>query len=652
LKGSVAMNKKSLRYYQFGPFRLNVTERLLHHGNATVPVTPKVFDTLLVLVENSGHVMGKNELMELLWPDSFVEESSLTQNIFLIRRALGEPEGDRQYIETIPKRGYRFVADVRELFEPNGEMFMQEPGTQILVEGEQFVDDSEDPAAQPGALQVSMRGTALTATGHLKLAVLAVSVVVLSVVAFLYLPQRNRTTVEAFTPRSIAVLPFRTLGPQTETDLLGLGMADAIINRMNRQSRVTVLPISSVFKYTAREADALSAARELDVDAVLDGTVQRDGDRVRVTIQLISLRDGRTVWSGKYDRSYHSIFALQDAISEEVASALMPNMPKETRDHLANHLTENKQAYEEYLTGLYFWNKRTKENLAKAIDYLEQAVRKDNNFAAAHALLADAYYLSFQDGYQLFSRSEALNKAKSSVDRALQLDESIAEAHTVRAGIAFCEKRFDEADQEFRRALTLNPNVAVVHLRYGYFLFANFRIGEAVSQMKQAVDLDPVSPVMHAALGHMLFMARDFDGAIREDQKALELQPDSMLARLNLIQHYLGKGEIEKALTESETFDNSDQVVGTRERAYSHVVAGNRGMGLRIVSNLRHSKDRNRIPVYDYAAMYAAIGDKDTALEHLKKMRSDVFTNAYLRFDPQLDSLRGDKRFADFLSRR
>jgi len=226
------MNKRSLRFYEFGPFRINVTERLLQRSDEAVPLTPKVFDTLLVLVENSGHVLGKNELMQALWPDSFVEESSLTQNISLLRRALSE-SGDCKYIETIPKRGYRFVANVQEVLGPSGEMFMQERiSTQILVEEEQFVHDSEEPAAQARTDQNSMRVTVITARRHLRLGVFAGAAVVLSVVAFLYLSQKNRTTVDSFTPRSMAVLPFKRIGPQTDTELLSLGMANALIIKL------------------------------------------------------------------------------------------------------------------------------------------------------------------------------------------------------------------------------------------------------------------------------------------------------------------------------------------------------------------------------------------------------------------------------------
>jgi DNA-binding winged helix-turn-helix (wHTH) protein/TolB-like protein/Tfp pilus assembly protein PilF len=647
------MNKRPLRFYEFGPFRLNVTERFLQRSDEVVPLTPKVFDTLLLLVENSGHVLGKNELMQALWPDSFVEESSLTQNISLLRRALGEPGHERHYIETIPKRGYRFVAGVREFDDTHVEMVVQErTSTEIIIEEERLIPDSKKPVPKTSQTSFQQIGRH---TGN-QIAFAACACFIVLVVAGVFTYRRYKTQTSFVTPgqQSIAVLPFQTIGAQsqTEKELMGLGMADAIIIKLSALHQTKVLPTSSVSSYADRKKDASLIGRELGVSAVLDGTLQRDGDRVRITAQMIRSSDGTTLWSGKYSQIYSSIFALQDAIAEEVGSALMPGFRNDTRAQWARHETENREAYEAYVMGLYFWNKRTKENLPKVIEYLEQAVQKDSKFARAHALLADAYFLALTvRGYEGLSPSESHAKAVASVQRSLQLDDTIAEAHTVMGSLAAGEQRHELAEREFRRALELNPNYAVGHLRYGYFLFGNSRIDQALSEMKLAVELDPVSPISHLALSFLLFMSRDFDAAIRESKKAVELQPDSITARLDLIGNYIQKGTIPEALAECEEIQSLDPLAANLERAHAYGISGRRDLAVRMLAEVKRAHDHSRVRPYDYAVVYAALGDRDTAFDYLQKESPLRFLLAKLRFDPQLDPLRGDKRFDDLLKR-
>jgi len=467
------MNKAALHYYEFGPFSLNVTERLLQREGEVVPLTPKLIDTLAILVEHQGHVVTKDELMHELWPDSFVEESSLTQNISLLRKALshngnGNGNGNgAQYIETIPKRGYRFVAAVRELEQLNGDKTVhQTDSPPVSIEDGPHTTEADEPISRilnVGPFDISRKYFAACA--------LFIILAGASVVAYRW--KKSSTNLAASKINSIAVLPFQKIGTSAETDVMGLGMTNALIIKLSHIKQMRVLPTSSVSKYVARAQDAAQIGRELAVDAVLDGTVQLDGERVRVTGQLIRSSDGITIWSGKYDTRYGDMFALQDKISEEVGSAMIPNLRQDTRDRLANHLTDSPEAYEAYVTGFHFWNKRNKENLSKAIHYLEVATQKDQHFARAHALLADAYFLGSQDGYELMSFPESLVKAQASLQKALELDDSIAEAHTTKGNIAFGIRDFDQAEREFRRALELNPNYATGHLRYGYLLFAN-----------------------------------------------------------------------------------------------------------------------------------------------------------------------------------
>lgn len=646
------MNTHPLRLYEFGPFRLNVTERFLESGDKVVPLTPKVFDTLRVLVENSGHVLSKDELMQALWPDSFVEESSLTQNISLLRRALAEFEGERQYIETMPKRGYRFVGEVRECNLSSREMVQTNPAVpQNLDEANQSYDDSQNPVVlaktKPSALLQIGRYT----RSRMYLTVVAGFAIIVCTSVFAYRWQKNRTTLGTSRPQSIAVLPFQTIGPQTESELMGLGVANALIIRLSALDQTKVLPTSSVSRYVGRKQDASSIGKELGVDAVLDGTVQRDGDQVRVTAQLIRSSDGRTIWTGTYDRNYRSIFDLQDAISEELGSALEPNMRKDTRDRLAIRLTESQEAYEAYVTGFYFWNKRTKENLLKAIKYFELAVQKDPNFALAHAMLADSYYLGFQKEYQIYPEAESLRLAKLASQKALSLDDKIPEAHVIKARLMVTESNLAAADREFQRALELDGNSAVGHLRYGCFLFYSYhRLSDALLQVKRARELDPTSALANAEYAYMLYMSRDYDAAIKFYKRALELQPDVPNARMNLAEAYVRKQMFEEALAEFEKLRESSPFSSARGKAHAYAAAGRRAEALRIFSELLQSRGRERLSPYDCAVIYVALGDKDAAFRWLEKVIGKSIS-AKLKFDPEMDSLRDDPRFREYLAR-
>lgn len=648
------MKTESARYYEFGRFRLSVTDRLLMRDGELVSLTPKLVDTLIVLVENNGHVLTKNALIETLWPDTFVEESSLTQNISLLRRALSEHGANDQYIETIPKRGYRFVGEVREVAEANGangtdsKRPMQEPvSTRLLIE-----DHLVERNAGHSAASTRIDHNTVGAFDRRKVLFtsLGAFVVLASLSLSFYWVRSSRNDNSLSIPRSVAVLPFNTIGSQSENELAGLGIADAVILKLSRLNHTRVLPTSSVYKYTSRDKDALSVGRELGVDAVLDGTIQRDGDRVRVTAVLIRLSDGKSIWSQKFDDQFTDLFALQDRISEQVVTALGPaindgvNIRSDTK-----RPTQNPAAYEAYLTGLYFWNLRSKDNLPKAIHYLEEAVQRDDHFAMAHAVLADAYYLSFQDGYGISSRSDALAKSARAVQRALALDDSIAEAHTVKAGIAFAEDNFDEADMEFRRALELNSSYAPAHLRYGYFLFAKANLEQAVFEMNRAVELDPVSPVSHVALGYLLLMSRDFNGALRENLKVLELQPDQTVARTNLAETYIQARRFNEAQAELDKLDKTDPPVAN-ELIYLYAVSGQAPRALKQLSESQRAAHAV-FSSYDLAVIYAALGDRDAAFHHLQSESPGPMLTAMLKFDLRLDPLRSDSRFAELIER-
>lgn len=626
------MNKRASRIYEFGPFRLNATERLLQRDTEVVPLTPKVLDTLLLLVENAGHVVDKNELMQQLWPDSFVEESSLAQNISLLRRALARDNGDANYIETVPKRGYRFVAEVRETDDISHEISLHADNLRS------FNSDSYSQFAPPAVKSDRAH------SGWLRgLAALLMVAAVLGAL-FIYHRYQRRST-EAI-PRTIAVLPFKTIGADDEHDLLGLGMADALIMKLSKYQRMTVLPTSSVFRYTTRDKDDIAIGRELGVEGVLDGTLQRDGNSIRVTALLIRINDGKTVWTGKFDERSSSMFSIQDSLSEQLIASLVPEVDE---GKIATaQVSKDTQAYQDYLTGLYFWNRRTSENLPKAISYLEHSVARDPNFALAHAILADCYYLSPGEEYQLAPPLEALARAEHSANKALELDPQLAEAHTVKAGIFLDRRLYDEANGEFRRAIELKPTYAVAHLRYGYFLYWSLKLDEALRAMRRAQELDPVSPVTNSALASMLLNARDYDNSIKYSKRALELEPGSMGARLNLADAYVQKRMFTEAFHELDQISNT-HMYALQEKTYALAAAGRSTEALQLLS--RPELDEHAAGPFFHARIYGALGDRDKAFKFLEKIYVNRFNVAALKYDAELDALRSDERFNDFLKR-
>ncbi|HEX6728883.1 MAG TPA: winged helix-turn-helix domain-containing protein [Pyrinomonadaceae bacterium] len=643
------MNPRPLSFFEFGPFCINVTERLLQRGDELVPLSPKVFDTLLILVENHGHVVAKKELMQSLWPDTFVEESSLTQNISLLRRALTPLEGERQYIETIPKRGYRFIGEVRHITQPSGVEDHHVPS---------IVDDPENVAARPGASFTGADSSTIRPHesprrfGRINfyVAALAVCVLIGALITLGYRLRNRAAASESLAGKTIAVLPFKTIGADSEKELLGLGMADALIIRLSRLEEFSVLPTGSVLPYTNRDKDAISIGKELAVDGVLDGTIQREGDFVRVTAQLIRVSDAKTVWSIKYDERQNSIFALQDSISDQLAVSLIPEISPTRRKTLWIKPTDNAEAYQSYLLGMHFWNRRTKDNLAKAVQYLEDAVQKDPNFAQAHAILADCLYLSGLDEYRVLPMDEALKRAEASANRALELDETVAEAHTVKAGIHLIRRQNEDAGREFQRAIDLKPTYAIAHLRYGYYLMWSLRIDDGLSHMRRAQQLDPISPITNAALGSLLMTARQNDESIKYSQRALELEPKLVGARLNLGSAYVEKGMFDQGIREIERIDERNDEYVLAEKTYAYAAAGRRDQALRSLSELQKLIGPKGAP-YTYARIYGALGEKDKAFDWLEKVNVGQVMVAWFKYDSQIDSLRTDPRFRDFLKR-
>ena len=554
------MREQKPQVYGFDDFRLEVSNRQLLHDGRPVALPAKAFDMLVVLIENGGRLVGKDELFGRVWPDQIVEESNLAVHVSAIRKALGEKKDNPRYLVTVPGYGYRFTGNVLSLDEEEEEVAIEHRSvSSMVIESSQGQADPDNNAlikntqrvgeltASDGVVVIPRR----RAVGLRALLLGSLAVSVISAGAFLVLKRTSSpgTTVSAVPIKSIAVLPFKPLVASERDESLEIGMAETLITRLSRIGQLTVRPTSAVRQYNGLEQDAVAAGRELRVESVLDGSLQRAGDRLRVSVRLVRAADGQTLWSERFDESANDIFAVQDAISRKVAGALAMKLGGEERARLSKHDTDSSEAYELYLKGRYFWDKFTPADHQKATEYFNQAIAKDPSYAVAYAGLADTYGASATNGW--LRPNEAYPKAKLTVQKALSLDERLAEAHAnLGALFMFYDLDWVSAEREYRRAIELNPDYEVTYEVYSYLLCALGRPDEGVTMARRALQVNPLSGPMANDLALAYYQARQYDAAIDQYQKTLEMEPTRGEALLGLGMVYEQKSMYEEAINQ------------------------------------------------------------------------------------------------------
>lgn len=618
------MTKGDTELYEFGPFRLDAAEAVLLRDGRPVPLTLKAYETLLVLIRDNGHIVSKEDLLKAVWPDTFVEEGNLSHNIWTLRKALGETE-DGKYIETVPRRGYRFTATVR-----------------VIPRAVPEVASIALPATTSSGRRLRWRTLALA--GLLLLAVIAVVVSIR--------PRAGSPPAASEAPaaiRSLAVLPFKPVGTDPGEASLELGMADALIVRLSNLKQLDVRPTRAVAGYTGNDRSPVEVGRELRVDAVLDGTIQKDGARVRVTVQLVSVKDGKPIWGDRFDETWTDIFALQDRVSERAVRALTLQLTVEERQRLTKRYTDNAAAYELYLRGRYFWNKRTDESLLKGIGYFEKAIEVDPGYALAYAALAESYVLLPWYGGR--PPREAFEKARSAALKALAMDDQLAEAHTA---LAYVAERFDwdwaGAERSYRRALELRPNYSTAHQWYAEYLVQVARLDEAIAEMSRALQLDPLSLIINTELANVYLHARRYETAATQARTAQEISPAFLPAHIALGRCYTLMGRYREADAE---FRKAVAIDADSAWAWSHVAHnlamwGRTAEARAIVARLVDPSRRSPVAPDLLAMIYAGLGEPDVALHWLRTSCERHDTGiAWIKVHPDLDSLRGDPRFAE-----
>lgn len=650
------MQQPAQQSYEFGPFRLDPAERTLARSGRTVTLTPQVFDMLLHFVAHAGRLVTKEELMQTLWPDSFVAEANLSNNVWLLRKALGDV--GRQYVKTEPKHGYRFVAPVRQVADAAPEEFVAERLTvthTFTREAEIITEEDSAPrtASAPTTPTTRTRAWAKPAAATLACVLALTTGVVMyrSWSARAARPSVAGTNALAQTPPgSIAVLPFAVWGGGDDDKYLGPGLTDALITRLSATQRILVRPTSAVQRYVVAPRDPVAAGREQAVEAVLTGTVQRAAGRVRLTVQLVRVADGGTLWSEQFDEPFTDIFAVQDAIAQRVLNELLVRLSPQERERFERRGTENAEAYQAYLKGRYFWYKRTKEGFEKATGYFNQAIALDPDYAQAYAGLADAqqFLAAWGDAANINS------KARAAARRAIELDGTLAEPH---ASLGLIAMNFDwdwaTAEKEYRLAVELNPNYATAHHWYAEYLAAVGRADESVSEIERARTLDPLSIIINADVGKYLYFARRYDEAIAQFHKTLEMDANFFDAHYYLSLAYAEKGLYAEAIAQLEQVQGfADKAVVLAGFGYVYGRQGRKDAAQQVLKGLRRLSRPSGFAPVARAIVYAALDEKDQAfawLEQGYKGRAIALTG--LKSAPTYDSLRPDPRFADLVRR-
>ena len=609
--------------YEFGRFRLNVAERILLREGDIVPLTPKVFDILLTLVENSGQVVSKDDLMKRVWPNTFVEEGNLTQNISLLRKALGETPGGVQFIETVPRRGYRFVAEINHA--PAGSNGISVAAAPVVT--------TEAPAPAAAVVPRYRRTPAF---------VLAAGLVVVGIIGVMYFTSKAGSTTIPI--NSIAVLPFIDESGDKDSEYINDKIAESLINSLSKLPQLRVVPRSVVAGYKGRELDPRKIGEELNVRAVVTGRMRRHGDVISIQADLIDLQNVAQLWGQHYDHKMSDALLVQDNISRDIFENLRLKLNVEEKKQL--------EAYRLYLKGRNAWNKRTGDELLQAIDFFNQAIAIDPNYGAAYAGLADCYNMLVV--YGRLQPKEGFPKAKDAAMKALEIDENSAEAHS---SMAFIKFRWDwdrtATERSFQTAIKLKPAYAPAHQWYSSYLVAVERFDEAIAEAKRTEELEPLSFVASSHLGWIYYLSGDNDKAIEQCRKILELDPSSFPARRYLGLAYEAKGMYAEAIAEFQTgvkLSGSPLMLALLGHAYA--VAGKKAEAQQVLNDLQQLQEQRYVSPYTVAAIYAGLGDQERAFEWLEKAVEgrDIWL-MNLKVDPVFAKLRSQRQFTDILAR-
>ena len=647
--------------YVLEDYWLEPEKQLLRRREQPVHLPKKPFQVLLHLIENRDRFVNRAELLDLFWDGREVYDDALRKCVGTIRKALDDQSDTPRFVETRWGVGYRYIGPVDEqvIHEHAAIVEIEKTrGIKIVVEEEEIQDESgvdematvnDSPALRlPPAVRRHSRVTALA---------LSFLTVAIGAVVVLSLRESTRQRPAAAEPplapiRSIAILPLKNLSGDSASEYFSDGLTENLINTLSRVEGLKVISRGSVFSFKGKEVDPREAGKKLGVGALLEGSVLKNGERVRVDVRLVSTQDGRVLWaSNTYDHPVGDIFTIQDEIARNATAGLRIELSGSDQKRLAKRYTDNVEAYQELLRGWYFWSQRTPSGMKKAIESYQRATEKDPNCALAYAGLAGSYAMGVW--YIPLEPREAMIKAKAAATKAVLLDPNLSEARLAMSHVLGYEWNWAGSQQEMERARELDPNFNSYGYAYNLLLSAE-KPDEAVRWIKRSEELDPLSTLIAANVAQVLYYARRYDEAIEQCRKTLELDPNYASTHAYMGQAYMQKGmyheaiaQIEQAVTLSERNPDILAILG-----YVHAAAGDRKEAQEVISELIASSKHSYIPPYPIAEIYAEMGRKDDAFSWLEKAyREHAVHMVSLKVEPTFDSLRSDPRFTDLLTR-
>ncbi len=625
-------------FYQLGEFRLDRSARVLFRRGELVPLAPKAVDTLLLLVERNGQVVDKDTLLKEIWPDTFVEEGSLTRNISLLRKVFSESGEDREWIETVPKRGYRYVGPIAEPSEPD-------PAMSVSTEPVDFAAAAIPikTAPPPGKLHRIAFGFALASA--------------ILVAVFLMLRHAPVHQADASPRVMLAVLPVQNLTGDASRDFLTDGLTEELISQLGRLNpqQLGVIARTSSMSFRNSSKNISDIARDLNVDYIVETSLRGTPEQMRFTAQLIRTRDQTHIWAQDFDRESQELVPMEDDIARAVAREIAIQLSPAAHAKIERTLNVKPDSYQSYLLGRYYWNQRTGESMEKGLNYFHEAAHEDPGNARAFAGIADSYNTLLFYGYS--NDLASMIRAKAAAEEALKLDDSLPEAHAALGYVNFMWTwEWPEAEKEFRRAIELDQNYVPAHHWYALFLAAMGRAREADQEIRFAETLDPLSPIVHTAAAYIHYYDRKYDEAIEECAAVIARDPNFVVAHVVLGLGYEQKGVYDRALAEfRKTLELSNQNLPYKSYlAHTLAKMGNRAEAEAALADMDESAKRGLfVGQYNKALVYVALGEKDKAFETLGRARQQNDASMiWLGVDPRFDDLRSDGRMHALLSNR
>jgi len=654
------MNQSTLpvNSVRFGVFEFDFRSRELRKHGIRIKLQEQPCQILAFLLERRGEMVTRDELQRHLWPsDTFVDfDHSLNTAVMRLREALNDSSENPRFIETLPRRGYRFVSP----FEETPASVTETTSLQAREVGASRNSLAHESLTLPLPSQVLPGASARMAGRGLRptIALATVLLLMLALAAGLglrYLRKPSPVAAPGKQITSIVVLPLENLSADKDQAYFADGMTDELIANLAKIRSLRVISRTSAMGYKGTHKTLSEIARDLNVDAVVEGTVLRSGDRVRITAELVQVATDRHLWADTYESPFGDVLSLQSRVASAIVNEIRINLTPEEQQRLASARPISAESYEDYLKGRFYWNKRSEEGLTRAIEYFQLATQKDPRSALAFAGLADCYSIIGSAIVGSVPSQEVAPKARAAALKALELDKSLAEAQTSLATVQFnYDWNWPAAGNGFQRSIELNPSYATAYQRYSLYLMAMGRTGESLAQMNRARELDPLSISMNFSLGWRLYMARQYDQAISQLRNTLEMDPDFALPRMVLGQAYEQKGmapqaiaELQKAVANSH---DSPPMLGSLGHAFA--LAGNKAEAEKILAlMLEQSKKRYVSPFY-VAIVYAGLHENEKAMDWLEKACADR-SNAiiFLKVDPDFDGLRSNPRFQALLRR-